>query len=275
MSYRKKHIHPKIKNLRKKKSIFKMPWFWYSLLTVIVIGAMVYVVFFMSALQVNYIVVSGNQKVATGDIENVVNNTINKKILPLGSMSLYSKSIFLVNTNAIASNISHTFADVETVTVTRQLPQTITITVKERVPVAIYCQTQTTAVNNCFFIDKHGVIFTPQTTAQANMITFFIPSDGTPLSAGQNVVDNNIVSAVKKIQQLLKNEFSVDVVSINNLYPLTIKTSEGWSVYFDINSNIDAQITKMETLLKNQISQSARKKLQYIYLQYKDRAYYK
>jgi hypothetical protein len=35
------------------------------------------------------------------------------------------------------------------------------------------------------------------------------------------------------------------------------------------------QIKKMDALLQTEIPPDARKKLQYIYLQYKDRAYYK
>jgi hypothetical protein len=42
-----------------------------------------------------------------------------------------------------------------------------------------------------------------------------------------------------------------------------------------LDSDLDLQITKLNLLLKNEVSESARKTLQYIDLRFKDRAYYK
>jgi len=65
MSYRKKHIKGKIHRIKPKKSIFRMMWFWITVLVLIVIFSISYFLIFYQGIQVNNITISGNQKVAT------------------------------------------------------------------------------------------------------------------------------------------------------------------------------------------------------------------
>ena len=61
---------------------------------------------------------------------------------------------------------------------------------------------------------------------------------------------------------------------ISTPFRLNIETSENWEIYFNLDSETDLQIAKMNLLLKDEIPVSVRKTLQYINLRF-NRAYYK
>ena len=80
------------------------------------------------------------------------------------------------------------------------------------------------------------------------------------------------------LNQLILNFIIIFQIYIKEAFvsnPLILKTSESWKLYVDPDGDIQSQITKMKLLLKDQITPAVRQNLQYIYLQYKDRAYYK
>ena len=96
---------------------------------------------------------------------------------------------------------------------------------------------------------------------------------------GENVIAQNIIGAVSKIEKDLKDNFKIDIKEalITTPIRLDIKTKENWQIYFDLSkdSDVNMQITKLNLLLKGDINADVREKLQYIDLRFKDRAYYK
>lgn len=266
MSYRKNHIQPQIRKLRKHRSIFKMRWFWVAVLMAAMVIVMVCLVLFLPVLQVTVISISGNEKVQVPDIENIIWDDINK--LP-GS----SRSILLVNTGKLATDVMAAFPDAESVAVQKRLFHAITVSIKERTAVAVFCS-QRVAVT-CFLIDDNGVIFSPLQNPPQDLMTINNESIGKTVAIGKQAVDKDMMEAVLKIQKILKNNFQVDIKKMQNGNPLVVTTGETWDIYFNPDGDLNLQITKMNALLKDQITPAARKNLQYIYLQYSDRAYYR
>ena len=114
-----------------------------------------------------------------------------------------------------------------------------------------------------------------ETNTDTDMMTITKEQTNDAISTGENAIEKNIMDGIYKVQKNLKNNFQVDVKEAFVSNPLVFTTAENWKIYFDPKFDIDSQIIKMNALLKDQITPEARKKLQYIYLQYKDRAYYK
>ena len=115
MSYRKKHIKNKIHRIKPKKSIFKKLWFWIVFLVLLIILSVLYLVFFYSGFQLKNIVISGNQKVSNKDIESLVFNDVNNKILGI----IDYKSIFLINNDKINKDILEKFPVIEKITINK------------------------------------------------------------------------------------------------------------------------------------------------------------
>jgi len=274
MSYRRKHVKTKIHRIKPKKSILKKPFFWIGFLLLSTVLAACYLLFFYSKFQVNDVVISGGQKVQTDALKSLVLNNINKKI---------SKSIFLVDAEKISKEVLDNFSIIGNIKISKKLPQTLNIEIKERVPIAVFCPSFTETVEEnqgkCFLIDESGVVFEPLYATLQNMVIVRQLMDKNKVLSGQKVVEQNIMKAVSMIKKNLKENFKIDIKEafITSPLQLNVVTNENWQAYFNLdqNSDINLQITKMDLLLKGEIAPEARKNLHYIDLRFKDRAYYK
>jgi len=265
MKHRRHHIKNKVRCLKPQKSIFKRPIFWGILFFLAVILFFAYFFLFFPKIQINNIIVDGNNSVQKEEIESIVWNNINKNI---------SKSFFLTGSHTITNEILNKFPQIESVKVIKKFPRTINISIKERVIFAVFCQEQD---ENCFYIDENGVIFEALEQVPKNLsIIRQLIGDG-EVFTGKKVIERNIINTISKVKDNLKDNFQIDIKSaiISTPFRLNIKTSENWQIYFNLDPNLDLQIAKMNALLKDEISIDIRKTLQYIDLRFKDRAYYK
>ena len=284
MSYRKKHIAPKIKGLRRKRRFFQKPLFWLFLLFAMGVGVVFYLLFFFPLTQVSRVEILGNGKVQAFDIENLAWTRINKKILGFSH-----KSIFWASGEKISSDITDVFGIVETASVQKKLPDTILIKIKERKPYAIFCASsieglksqanpdllQENNTSNCFWLDKTGVIFELADGSSEGSFIVRQNNQSNQAYLGQHIIGQTTMDAIVAIQKNLQDNFQIGITSVDISDLLIVTTKERWRTYFDLGQDIQLQITKMNILLKDQITPTTRKNLQYIYLQYKDRAYYK
>lgn len=272
MSFRKNHVKHRINRLRPKKSIFKMLWFWILVLVIILTGTCTYFAVFYPGLQICNINISGNQKINTNDIKNIISRDIDQKLLGI----LPTKSILLVNENTLQKDILKDFPVIGKVTFQRQFPQTISCQVEERAMIGVYCDNS----QKCFLIDKSGVIFQDIVPEILSSNYFIVRQEENKNSViGESVVTDKIINTILNIQKDLKDNFQIDIKEALLSTPtrLNIKTGENWQIYFDTENieDVDLQLEKLNLLLKGDITQEIRKTLQYIDLRFKDRAYYK
>jgi len=275
MSYRKKHIKNKIHKITRKKPTFKNSIFWISVLLVILVFASLYFLLFFSGCQVENIIIFGNEKIKTTDIKNLVSKNIAKKIISIGILNIESKSIFLTNPPELQKMILNTFPIIESVTIEKKFPQSINLKISERKPVAVFCQPDQNG--KCFFIDKNGVIFEELQNIPQNIAIIKQLLNNNEVFTGENIIGKNIMDLISKIEAVLRDNFQINITEALVADPirLDVKTSENWQIYFNLNSNTDLQIIKLNSLLKDEISKTSRASLQYIDLRFGDRAYYK
>ena len=258
MRHRHKHIKNRLRHLKPKRSLFTRPVFWLAFFAVIMLGGLFYLFFFFGPLQVQAISVTGNEKIASQEIENAVWKDINKKIFTINN-----KSIFMVDTAMIKRNLLTGFPQIENVAIKKHWFKNIELQISEREPAAVFCPHQ--GAQNCRLIDIHGVAFEPAYSIAGQLI----------VREGQIAVDENIMQDIVKVRDDLKNNFQIDIKEVISSSPLLFTTAEGWQIHVDPAQDIGAQITTLDLLLTRAITPAVRKNLDYIYLQYKDRAYYK
>ena len=275
-SYRKSHIKGKILKIKPEKPIFKKLWFWVIILIIIFVGCGLYLLFFYQGIQVKNIIISGNAKVKTQDLQNIISEDSNTRIIDFWNVKINSRSIFIIAKNKINSDILDRFPQIDSVKVNIILPQTLVANIIERNSVAIYCADS--SEKNCFFIDELGVIFEEIDPTKLSSEYFIVRQvfEELKISKGQKIIDPNKINVILKIQKDLKDNFQMgiktaDVVSSTRL---NIVTNEGWEIYLDLNSDYDIkpQMTKMNLLLNDMKSVGDRNKLRYIDLRPKDRA---
>lgn len=270
MKHRKSHIKSKVYGLKPKKHIFKNPIFWTIFGFLAIASTFLYLLVFFAKVQVGIVSISGNNNVKAQDIETIAWSDINRKVFSVGPLTLTSKSILLTGSQKITSDILKNFPEIATASVSKKLMQTINIQVKERVPFAVYCS------EDCSYIDQDGIIFkTPD--QMDNMTVIKYKSTDKQFKLGDRAVEKNIVEKISKMKKILVDNFQIDIknVTISEPSKLEVQTTENWMMFFDLESDIDSQITKMHLLLKDEIKPEDRQNLQYIDLRFKDRAYYK
>jgi len=272
MSYRKKHVKNKIHSIKPKKSVFKKLWFWIIILVLTIVSAGFYLLFFYSGLQVKNIVVLGNEKIKTQDLEELAFNNADINLLSFWNIKIVSRSILFVDIDKINNDILKKYSVVENAKISKKLPETLTLNITERKPMGVFCGTD----NQCFSIDNSGVVFGPAGAVPENTTIVRQPFNNGQVFSGEQVVAENIISAIYKIRKSLKDNFQIDLKEVLITSPLRInvKTNENWQIYFDLApaSDIGSQITKLNLLLSDEISADKRKNLRYVDLRPKDKA---
>lgn len=275
MSYRKHHIKNKVGKLRPKKHFYKMPIFWYCTLSLLIVCVILYLFLFLPYVQIKNINITGNQEVKVESINNVVDKLVNKELFSIAKWHVNSKSIFIVNSGKVETNIKNSFGKVKTVKVEKKFFNTLNIAISERKPFAVFCEN--TVGPECYFIDNDGIIFKSYGATFAGFFKIIKNSNGENYFEGKEAVIKSVIDYIAKIEKLLENNYkiNIDEFVIDKNLSLTAKTSEGWQVNFNLSEDMDLEISKLNTLLSSEISQTRRKSLQYINLMFKDRAYYK
>jgi len=275
--YRKKHVRNKIDRIKPKEPFYKNPFFWGGFLVLILVSVIVYVLFFCKSLQVNEIIISGNEKVFSEDIKQIVKDGSNTGLLNLWNLKISSNNIFLANTNKIRSKIINDFPIIEKINITKKYPQTLTVQIQERKPIGVYCSNDQEN-KKCFLIDQNGIIFEPieldYLQADKTLIESYLNNG--QIFAGEQVVATEIINAIYAVQKNLKEKFQIDLASalVTSPVRMDVKTAEGWKIYFYLRQDqtIDEQITKLNLLLSGEVSQESRKNLRYINLIPDDKA---
>ncbi|OGZ62594.1 MAG: hypothetical protein A2812_03010 [Candidatus Staskawiczbacteria bacterium RIFCSPHIGHO2_01_FULL_36_16] len=275
MSYRKSYLKNKTHKIKPKKSLFKMPVFWHSVLFLAFVGVIFYFFLFFQKFQIKNIIISGNEKVSSQDIKNIVLSEVDKKIISFLNFNIKSRSFFLADAKNIKKQILDSFPMAENVKVNKNFPESIIVEVKERSPFAVFYSQNN---DDRFYIDENGVVFEQLQEFGQDMLAVRQLTNSGSIFLGKKAVEKNIMEAVLKIKKSLNEKFKIDIkeADISKSMRLDVKTGENWQIYFNLSpdSDINLQITKLNLLLTGEISKEARKNLEYIDLRF-DRAYYK
>jgi cell division septal protein FtsQ len=263
----KKYRYKKFHRAKKRKSIISLlihsRFFWLACLILVVLGVIFYFVIFSSFFQLKEIGITGNKEVSTENIESIINNRINKKIIFLNS-----KSIFLANLQEISEEVLEKFPQIAKVDSKKDFPDRVTVKIEEREAVGVWFQN-----SNYFYIDKEGIIFEKEKRDPFSFQILRIrdlSSSIENLQLGKNVIEKEQLNQILKIESKLKNDLKIPLreISIISKTRLNVKTDQGWEIYFNPKKDIDWQLTELVFLLKERIPPDKRGNVEYIDLRF-------
>lgn len=240
-----KYRYKKNYRTRKKKSIIKNRFFWLFCLIAASLGGIIYFLIFSSVFQIEKIQIFGAKKTSSEEIIKIV--------------SAAQKNIFLANLNEITKNILEKEPQIVKIHLKRKLPDGLVIQIEERTPVAVFCQS-ITEEENCYFIDREGVMFEKVVQASLEM----------PKIIGESIIGKGEIEQILKINFKLKNDLEVPIERFFSASEekLIIKTLEGWEIYFNPKGNLDWQLTELNVILKERIPLEKRRNIEYIDLRF-------
>ncbi len=253
----------RFRQIRKKKSFLKSKIFWFSFLGIAMVILIFYFLFFFPHFQIKDFEISGNQKLSLKQIENILKEKTQSKVL-----FFTSRSIFLTDLKEIENEFLRRFPLIETIKLKRRLPQKIWVHIKEREPVAIFCDKE-----GCFLMDKNGIIF----EKTEMMDDFLVFKKEIKARVGEEVIDPQQISLVFEIKEKLEKELEVfsKEILIKSLEDFSVVTKEGWQIYFSFKENLFWQLTKLKVVLEMEIPPEKRESLEYIDLRFGNFAPYK
>jgi len=286
----KKYRYKKSYRAKKRKSISRLilysRFFWLSCLVLIILGVIFYFVVFSSFFQIEEIRVTGNKKVSTENLKNIIICQIDKKIV-----FFISKSIFLANLPEISREILEKFPQIAKADLKRDFPDIITVKIEEREAIGVWCQSRTRTFNaesieptenntekvrgqdsNCFYTNKEGIIFEKISESEINAQILMVKNLASieDLQLGKKVIEKEQLNQILKIESKLKNDLKIPFreISIISEKRLNAKTTEGWEIYFNPKKDIDWQLSELDFLLKEKIPPDKRRNLEYIDLRF-------
>ncbi len=257
--YRKPH------RFKRKKPIFRNKFFWSGILIFVLISFLFYFLFFSSVLQVKKVILSGEKRASTENLKELVENKLENKVL-----FIRTKSIFAVNLGEIRRDILNNFPQIAQVEISRGLPDALNILVVERLEVADWCWEE-----KCFLLDNQGIIFGDFST-EKDLIKIRDERDFGGFLLGEQVIEKEDLSKILTIQDQLKSDFKISLKEfLLDEEKLTVLVEDSWEIYFNLQSDIDWQLTKLKAVLEEKIPPEKRKDLEYIELRFGNFAPYK
>lgn len=253
--------------IKKKKSILKSRFFWFSIFFVILCIGIFYLIYLLPFIQIKEINVSNNNKVSTDEVKNLAWHNLEIKILFFDS-----KSILLLDTNKIKNSIIEKYPQIEKIIVKRILPDKLSIEIKEREPYGLFCKDDT----NCWYFDKTGVAFE---WIQNNLLPMTRIEDlsyGKEVNLGDKVINKDFLGKINNTDDKIINDLKINIEQfvIPSQGRLNVQTTDGWEIYFDPDKDLNWQLIELETVLQREIPPDKLGTLEYIDLRF-SKVFYK
>ncbi len=251
-SYRKKPIIP----------FYKKKGFWIIITLPVLILTIGYFLIFSRFFWINDIRLSGNENTSREDILELIDNEISVSFI-----FFKSRTIFLTSTSEITKKIISEFPEIKFVEVRRSFPDALTVIVRERMPVAIWCRD----THDCFFIDNQGVIF-EKTLRSSGLVV--IEGGDTEVSLSEKPLSSEDISILIEIWRELKDVVKLSRFRVNNP-DINIRTTEGWDILFTFREPVSVQTERLILAMDDRIPVENRSMLEYIDARFENRIYFK
>lgn len=275
-SYKKRNFRARRRNykskrrLKKRRSILKSRLFLGFLLGLILVCSTFYLLFFSKVFKIQEIRVIAPSGTPHIEIRTLLEKELQKKSLWV----LPKASLFLAQCRKAEDKILKEYPEVKEVNLKRRFPRSLILEIKKREAIGILCYF---TKDPCFLIDKESIIFKEikRENKQEGLITIFSEQEGSR-KLGEQVFPEEKMNQILEIHNELKGNLGLNGQSftIGKGGLLTVKTAQGWEIYFNLESDIRLALTKLILLLEKELPPDKRKNLQYIDLRF-TKVYYK
>ena len=236
----------------------------------VVILALIWFCFLSAYFNIDKINIAGIEKIARKDIENIIQQQINKKRFLFCSQ----KKLILFNSSKLAEALNEQYY-FDNIDIQKKWPTTLTIELKEKTYSVIWKED-----DKYYYIDLNGHIINeanPLEIKQKNYPLIDYRGKHKILNKkveGQNQNINFIIELFDKFKTNT-DKLQIECFIINDERDtIKIAISQGPKIYFNIKKDIDRQINKLLTLINEKLKDDFDQKT-YIDLRFGDRIYYR
>ena len=256
---------------------------WWLFAVVVIFGVVLFAVWIIERSPVFHIdrfVVTGNQAVASGDVVTLLQASMSRHRTVL--LSLLGMDNMLVWPKSLAMSDIALVPQLADVTLEKNYTDhTLTATVSERVPFAIWCEMPAADANgnpsgdeSCFWFDKTGRLFERAFDTEGSEIFAVHDYSRRGLAIGGNVLPDIFMPDMLSIMDAARaSGVIVKEIALNDLSLQEVDVSiyNGPSIYFSLRFSAEEELPVLQQLMAKPNFSS----LQYIDFRTENRAYYK
>ncbi len=220
---------------------------------------------------VQNIVVHDARPEISEQVKQYVSEVVREKATMFGKTN-----IFLVPRAFLEDSLRAKFPVVQTAQILRVLPSTVSVSVQEKIPVALLF-----SGGAYFALDPQGVAFeeVPADKLKENKFPLLRDQRETAeIELGKPVINNETISMLHEITRQLPDRFNLTVSEMTipaiGTQELDVHTNEGWTLVLDATRPLDGQFVVLDKILTEEIDSKKRKSLKYIDLRVPGKAFY-
>ena len=273
MWWRKKTLRSSKMMRRKRRSSFFRFFLVISVFVLLVVGSAYLLK--RPEVTIKNIILDGNKTVSTEILESFVK----EKLLGNYLFIFPRSSIFIYPRRIIEENIPLKFKKIKTTKVTFNNFDSITVTVKERIPKALWCGENRLegAIPECFFLDEKGFLYTqsPSFTGDVNF-RFYGPL-GEGSSIGQQFLPEKKFQEISFfLQSLQESDIQAVELAIGDERDYELYLENGTQVLFSQDEELSMVLDNLQsTLLSDTFKEHGEVRIDYIDLRFGNKVYYK
>lgn len=266
--YQVKNLHNPFFNHQQASPNQRLKWRWYTIGSLILIIALIYLLFLSPVFIIKTVIISGYSRVPESFLENSIwQQTSQRLIWPFKQNNLW-----LFKSQQASNALTSTF-NLSKVTISKNLFNTLKVDIEER-PYAFIWQEQGTYS----YSDNQGVIINQPVSSDdlKKMIIIANESSSTMISNDRISLDSEYLTFIFNLKRSLSkySDFKIDYFIVDqDFWTVKVKLVNGPKLYFNIKDSIDKQIKKL-LVVKNEKIKNNFSKTNYIDLRYGDKIYY-
>lgn len=248
---------------------------YYALFFLLFIGVF-YFLFFSEWLEIHNINLEGNNSVDKKIILDTIEPYLHKKrffIFP-------SNNFFWVPSNQIEKEITNSYKRISSASVKGLPPHTLSIKVKEKKAVLLFCSNK-----GCAWVDEEGIAYNKSSYAEAAVVSagVVIVQDNSEkdIILGQAVTSPEYVDYTNNLNKLFPEKVGKEIGFFSTPLPsaeeIRTHVKEGWIAYFDITLDLGKSLVLLGQVINQNLPEENKSAdcLEYVDLRVADKIFYK
>ncbi len=229
-------------------------------------------------MQIDEIIVNGNNVISDSEIIDIIKENTTGKYLFLFPRS----NIFIYPENKIKALILTSFRQIKSVDIVRSGFQTLYIEIKEQRPYALWCIFDSSkneqVQDNCYFLNKGGLVFSKAPNFTGNVFFRFYGGLGSTNPIGKYYLKVN--SEFNRVDILINSIKGLGIVPIE-LHPLEdsdmeLYMEDGSKVLFTKEQSSSEVFNNLKIILESETFKNKNmENVEYIDLRFGDKVYFK
>jgi hypothetical protein len=236
------------------------------ILCVLLMLFLVYFLFFSGRYSIKNVQIEGINKISREKFEKIVTEYQNSRKFLIFSRN----NLLLFSEKSLREKIGESYL-LETVKITKEYPGDLKIIVKEKDAKIVWLSN-----NKCYHLDDEAYAIEYCEVENSNLIKIQDISVK-DLKIGEKSIDKYWLSYLIDCQELLKKHITPINFKIDseNLKTITVNTIEGFDIYLNTTLDLNEQVTRLATLIKNEEIKGSLSQIKYFDLRFGEKIYYK